>query len=302
MDEVGMELFHYFSRRFVSIQSALRLARRKPRNSLHDGDQKATLSKGRISWPLKEEPSGSIVAASVSTSTQCPENPKSPEPIIARVKCPENRGTSVAPETSAFSESPLDPQDHSLLFKLPSELRLMIYEIFFEKSKVLVAEDWACSKSFRKNSHFLPTARIEKQSQASLRFAHIYEDDDEYSAWVKKRSKGSQSRRHKRDEFGDVIIKRFEINLMSTCRKAYQEMAPILYSKKTLVLALSSLLITLKIDYLSPLAFARIRRLHIHLCWCETDNSSVCFPRMRSYDRHIISNNVPSSSGRQSRR
>ena len=210
-----------------------------------------------LSLKLNEQSQGTVMASNGS-STQ----------TSAKTATPTRPALPVTPTTSA------DPQARCCLFKLPYELRLVIYELFLQKSSVLVAEDRACSWIFRQNSRLIASPKVDSQGSGYLRFAQFYNDDDDPITWCSP-TPGSQRRPFERDFMGDIIIKAYSTNLMSTCRRIYDEMVPVLYARKTLVLALSSLLLNIKEHYLLPHSFAQIKHLHINQTWGERDDSWV---------------------------
>ena len=183
-------------------------------------------------------------------------------------------------KTGSASSAPLttpnalrNPQDRCPLFKLPYELRIVFYKLFLQKSQYLVADDEACSRIFRQNSRLMNTEGVYSRSR-TLRFAHFYQNDDDPFIWC-SRTPGSQSRPYEYDRMGDMIIRPYSTNLMSTCKKICDEMALLLYARKTLVLAHSSLLLNIKEEYFSPRSFAQVQHLHINQSWSERDDSWV---------------------------
>lgn len=238
--------------RFLSIQNKLERSGKRPertwsRRFLRRKDEAADL-------PLKhnERSHGPVVAANSSPL-------ESSQKTTARIR----------PAPLAM---PTDPQDHCTLFQLPYELRLIIYELFLQKGLVLIADDWT-SRIFRQNSRLLFKQQIGSHGSLTLRFAPFYQDDDDSITWCSE-TLGSQSRPYERDLLGDIIIKPYSTSLMSTCRRICDEMTPVLYSRKTLVLALPTLLYNLQ-QYLSPRSLAQIQHLHINQSWTDTDESKV---------------------------
>lgn len=212
---------------------------------------------GDLSLKLNGQSQGAVMASNGSSTQTSP-----------KTTTPTRSAPPVIPTALA------DPQARCPLFKLPYELRLVIYELFLQKTCILVAEDRACSRIFRQNSRLIASRNVDLQGSGTLRFAQFYKDDDDPSTWC-SRTPGSQSRPYERDLMGDIIVKPYSTNLMSTCRRIRDEMVPVLYARKTLVLALSSLLLNIKEDYFLPRSFAQIQHLHINQSWGERDDSWV---------------------------
>ena len=212
---------------------------------------------GDLSLKLNEQSQGAVIASNGSTTQHSPTT-----------ATPTRSAPPVIPTALA------DPQTRCPLFELPYELRLIIYELFLRKSCVIVADDRACSAIFRQNSRLMDSLRVNSQGSGTLRFAQFYQDDDGPITWC-SRTPDSQRRPHERDLMGEIIVKPYSTNLMSTCKRICDEMVPVLYGRKTLVLALSSLLLNIKEDYFLPRSFAQIQHLHINQSWGERDDSWV---------------------------
>lgn len=219
---------------------------------------------GDLSLKLNDQSQGAMLASDGS-STQTSPNAATPTGSV-----PPMTPTALA-----------DSQACCPLFKLPYELRLVIYELFLQKTCILMAEDRACSGIFRQNSRLIASQNINSQVSGTLRFAQFYKDDDDPITWCSL-TPDSQSRPYERDLMGEIIVKPYSTNLLSTCRRLCDEMVPVLYARKTLVLALSSLLLNVKEDYFLPRSFAQIQHLHINQSWGERDDSWVRKPHRQS--------------------
>ena len=209
---------------------------------------------GDLSLKLNEQSQGAVLASKTQTSPKTVTPTRSAPPV--------------------FPTALADPQARCPLFKLPYELRLVIYELFLRKSCVLVADDRTCSGIFRQNSRLMDSLRVNSQGSGTLRFAQFYQDDDDPITWC-SRTPDSQRRPRERDLMGEIIVKPYSTNFMSTCKRICDEMVPVLYARKTLVLALSSLLLNIKEDYFLPRSYAQIQHLHINQSWGERDDSWV---------------------------